>query len=298
MRPVSIRKLQSEPAQQERGATSDSLEQTSAMAALAPERDTPSRQLGAPISDISTAVKRKNDTGKPDRKSIEREHAVREQVRRCQSVTPASRAGGQPSGASPDHSNETDSYEALMKALGTTDHDFVQGLCGQLLRASARGDGKFDDGLFFTLAVLKDSKPGDHLEAMHVAQMAAINGAILTLSGQLARAENIPQQDSATRAINQLARTYTAQLEALKRYRTGGEQKVTVQNVSVAEGGQAIVGNVTQAANGTPPDELTNTTPALTDARQPAIEIVGESERIMVPLRAKSRVRNVGESRP
>jgi hypothetical protein len=37
------------------------------------------------------------------------------------------------------------------------------------------------------------------------------------------------------------------QMEALKRYRNGAEQKVTLQHVSVAEGGQAIVGNVTQA---------------------------------------------------
>jgi hypothetical protein len=35
-------------------------------------------------------------------------------------------------------------------------------------------------------------------------------------------------------------------LEALKRHRTGGDQKVTVQQVSVNEGGQAIVGNVTR----------------------------------------------------
>ncbi len=42
-------------------------------------------------------------------------------------------------------------------------------------------------------------------------------------------------------------RTFATQMETLKRYRTGGEQKVTVQHVSVSEGGQAIVGNVTQA---------------------------------------------------
>ena len=35
------------------------------------------------------------------------------------------------------------------------------------------------------------------------------------------------------------------QMEALKRYRTGGEQWVTVQHVTVNEGGQAIVGAVT-----------------------------------------------------
>jgi hypothetical protein len=41
-------------------------------------------------------------------------------------------------------------------------------------------------------------------------------------------------------------RTYATQMEALSRYRTGGEPKVTVQHVSVGEGGQAILGNVTQ----------------------------------------------------
>ena len=33
-------------------------------------------------------------------------------------------------------------------------------------------------------------------------------------------------------------------MEALKRYRTGGQQKVTVEHVTVNAGGQAIVGTV------------------------------------------------------
>jgi hypothetical protein len=50
-----------------------------------------------------------------------------------------------------------------------------------------------------------------------------------------------------TSAFNKLTRTFAMQMGALKRYRSGAEQKVTLQYVSVAEGGQAIVGNVTQA---------------------------------------------------
>ncbi len=41
-----------------------------------------------------------------------------------------------------------------------------------------------------------------------------------------------------------MLRTFTAQMEALKRYRTGGQQKVTVEHVHVNQGGQAIVGVV------------------------------------------------------
>jgi hypothetical protein len=61
---------------------------------------------------------------------------------------------------------------------------------------------------------------------------------------------DLPPQDSAARAFNQLARTFATQVEALKRYRTGGEQKVTVQHVTVNEGGQAIVGNVRKGGGG------------------------------------------------
>jgi hypothetical protein len=75
-------------------------------------------------------------------------------------------------------------------------------------------------------------------------------------------------------------------MEALKRYRTGGEQKVTVQHVSVNEGGQAIVGNVNQAAGGTTLQKPVATTPALSDARQHAMPIIEIPARV-VPLRTK-----------
>ncbi|HUS97392.1 MAG TPA: hypothetical protein VMX97_11680 [Hyphomicrobiaceae bacterium] len=40
------------------------------------------------------------------------------------------------------------------------------------------------------------------------------------------------------------------QAEALKRYRTGGQQRVIVEHVTVNEGGQAIVGNVETGGRG------------------------------------------------
>jgi hypothetical protein len=49
---------------------------------------------------------------------------------------------------------------------------------------------------------------------------------------------------------NKLARTFTTEMEALKRYRTGGQQKVTVEHVTVQAGGQAIVGNVSHLGGG------------------------------------------------
>jgi len=74
----------------------------------------------------------------------------------------------------------------------------------------------------------------------------------MTFARRLAHVENIPQQDSAERAFNKLARTFAAQVEALKRYRSGGEQTVRVEHVTANEGGQAIVGNVSQGGRGSP----------------------------------------------
>jgi hypothetical protein len=74
-------------------------------------------------------------------------------------------------------------------------------------------------------------------------------------------------------------------MEAFKRYRTGGEQKVTVQHVSVSEGGQAIVGNVSQAAGKTEPQAPENSSPAVTYAQKPAMTILGKPERAPVALR-------------
>ncbi len=68
---------------------------------------------------------------------------------------------------------------------------------------------------------------------------------------QLRASENIPQQDSNSNALNKLARTFTTQVEALKRYRSKGEQRVIVEHVTVNEGGQAIVGSVETGGGGT-----------------------------------------------
>jgi hypothetical protein len=44
------------------------------------------------------------------------------------------------------------------------------------------------------------------------------------LAAEFQRRGGFPQQDSAVRAFNKLARTFAAQVETLKRYRGGGGQ--------------------------------------------------------------------------
>jgi hypothetical protein len=131
-----------------------------------------------------------------------------------------------------------------MADIGTTDEDFHTGLVGQIASLGAQGQKVSSANSNFVLSVVRAVKPRDELEAMLATQMGAIHAATMMLARRLNHVETIPQQGAAERALNKLARTYTIQMDALKRYRTGGQQKVTVEHVTVNSGGQAIVGTV------------------------------------------------------
>ncbi len=149
-----------------------------------------------------------------------------------------------------DHPNQAVGAVLLLDAFGTRDEDFLDGLIRQLANAGTPGKNVETKGINFMLSLVEGVKPKDQVEAMLAAQMATVHMATMTFARRLAHVDNIAQQDSAERAFNKLARTFTTQIEALKRYRTGGEQKVTVEHVTVNEGGQAIVGNVNPGGGG------------------------------------------------
>ena len=137
-----------------------------------------------------------------------------------------------------------------MAEIGTIDPAFHLGLVGQMATVGARGRSIDSDSANFLFAVVRAVQPRDELEAMLATQMGAIHAATMMFARKLNHVTTIPQQDSAERALNKLARTYATQMETLKRYRTGGQQKVTVEHVTVNAGGQAIVGAVEAGGGG------------------------------------------------
>jgi hypothetical protein len=154
------------------------------------------------------------------------------------------------SGPVPDHPDEEVGISLLMEAIGTTDPDFALGFLGQL--ADLGDDKNQECRLNFMLSVVKGIKPRDQIEAMMAAQMAATHAAAMKSFRDLADAQYLEHRDSAERTVNKLMRTFATLVEALKRHRAGGDQTVTVQQLNVSEGGQAIVGNVTQGPRDMP----------------------------------------------
>jgi len=141
--------------------------------------------------------------------------------------------------------SESDEDE-ILAAFGSQDRDLVFGLLEQLARVTL--DRQFPDVRAFTLAPsqLSGISPRDSTEATIGAQMAVIHTAVMMSAARLAQAENSIEMESADRTLNRLSRTHTLLVETLGRHRNGQEQKVSIQNVSVSEGGQAIVGQINQ----------------------------------------------------
>jgi hypothetical protein len=189
----------------------------------------------------------------------------------------------------PDHPDGSIGLVLLMEALGTTDTDFFNGFLKQLIDTTSQGGKLDEERVNFMLSVIKGIQPRDNVEAMLAAQMAAVHMSTMTFARRLANVENIPQQDSAERAFNKLARTFAGQMEALKRYRTGGEQKVTVQHVTVGEGGQAIVGNVTQNPREATSEGAPAKPSALAPPTEQPMEILTETSPHPMRVRRKSR---------
>ena len=132
----------------------------------------------------------------------------------------------------------------IANALGTGNIGLALGLLAQLTDVSRTGTEAKAAELDFMLRLVQGIGPQDEIEALLVVQMAAIHNATMTAARQFNHVENIAQQDSTSNALNKLARTFAAQVEAFNRYRSGDGPTVKVQSVTVNEGGQAIVGNV------------------------------------------------------
>lgn len=191
-----------------------------------------------------------------------------------------------PQGFSIDHPDNVLGERLMAEALGVVGRDAMDGILRQLVRASINDDGPDEVNLGFMISMMQGIKPRDCVEAMLVAQMVSVHVMAMRCSQQLANADDLAQQDTAARSLGRLARTFPAQIEALSRYRSRGEPAITVQNVSVADGGKAIVGNVTQHANVIVADN--HPAPAAAEARMVPPHI-SEHERDAVKARRKSR---------
>jgi hypothetical protein len=136
--------------------------------------------------------------------------------------------------------------ETLLDAFGTTSKDFVETEL-QRLSGSQLSTGKAhakQTEMNAALAAIDGTRPENEMAAMLASQMVATHSLAMEMLGGTRRAEMLVQMQAHGALAVKLLRTFTAQTEALAKLKRGGEQTVRVEHVHVHQGGEAIVGVV------------------------------------------------------
>ena len=132
----------------------------------------------------------------------------------------------------------------FLKACGTKDADLMTVLINQLSAVLPAQFVKSETHVNGALAMLSGIKPKNEIEGMLAAQMVTTH--ILSMEtakrAMLADQTVVGVTENVNRC-NKLMRTFTLQVEALSKLR-GVSKTVTVKHVTVASGGQAIIGDV------------------------------------------------------
>lgn len=113
--------------------------------------------------------------------------------------------------------------------------------------------GKCDEPLLLNIALdgVAALGPRDGMEVMLCSQLVALHGQGMDfLRRAILPDQTIEGVDCNVNRATKMLRTFATMAECLRTYRSGGQQKVTVEHVTVQSGGQAIVGTVNRGVGG------------------------------------------------
>ena len=135
----------------------------------------------------------------------------------------------------PDHPMRALGVMAFEQVFGTVSADFAGLMLDGLAAAVTIDRDTIDEQtLNGILGALHGINPGDEVEAMLAAQMVATHlAAMECLRRARAPGQTFEGRDMNLRHATKLTRTYTMQVDSLKRYRSKGEQRVVVQHQHV-----------------------------------------------------------------
>ncbi len=133
----------------------------------------------------------------------------------------------------------------LMAGTGAADQDAANLLLNQVINAQhAKNDVKSVNG---TIALTFGMEPRDEIEGMLAVQtVAAHNLALEYARRSMGTDLTLKQANHLIHWTTKLMGLTVRQIEALQKYRAKGQQQIIVkhQQVTVNEGGQAVIGNV------------------------------------------------------
>lgn len=135
---------------------------------------------------------------------------------------------------------------ALCETFGVSEAVLGRRLMAQLLGATnTTGKVEVEDHVNAALAAVHGIAPNDAVEGMLAAQMVATHHAAMSMLEQAGQYPGTKWAETYTNSATKMLRTFTTQVEALKRYRAKGEQRYVVQHVHVTADQAAVQVNGT-----------------------------------------------------
>lgn len=135
--------------------------------------------------------------------------------------------------------------DRMRRATGVSDPFLQSRWLSQANGPLARGSDGSAESVLSTIAALEGIAPTDGIEGLLATQMVATHEAAI----DCLRRASIQEQTWAGRDLDlkhgeKLLQIFTRQLEVMDKRRGLGQQKITVERVTVEAGGQAIVGTL------------------------------------------------------
>jgi hypothetical protein len=146
--------------------------------------------------------------------------------------------------------NITPSQKSLIS--GSLSEEFTESLQNSVLLSTPGLDLKNLDAIEarqrITVATLKGISPQDEIEGMLAAQMITAHNATMDAFTCVAVASSHSElKNTFINQATKLSKTYAVLTDTLLKYRYRDKVSLTIDRVDVHHGGQAIVGNVTNA---------------------------------------------------
>lgn len=139
--------------------------------------------------------------------------------------------------------------ENLAASFGVKDPDAANVLMANFVGANSKVNTANCMNINSLIAQVSGLNPKDPAEGMLIMQMVSCHDRTMKLLSAVTEA-NVSLDAMAThptiKLVERLMRTYARQMEILTSYRRKGQQKMTIEHITIKKGGQAIVGNIDQ----------------------------------------------------
>lgn len=146
--------------------------------------------------------------------------------------------------------SDSERHKGLKEVMGVKDSEIAEHILKSGIHALDTYGRDQVEGANLVMQSTSDQAPKDSIEARLITQATALYANGMDCLSRANKSDSMERAVVCTNLGVKLIRLHNETIEALSRYRRGGEQKVVVQHVNVNDGGKAIVGGNLEMGGG------------------------------------------------